>query len=793
MSLHTLSGILRFLLCLSLAGLVGCAALMGQHLNELYGQADPARYDHPFALMADAPAWREVKPILDSRCVVCHACYDAPCQLKLGAYQGVTRGGNKVKVYDSLRLLQTRPTRLFVDAQSNADWRKRGFHPVLNERASTPEAHREGGVLYRMLALKESQPWPLDSSVLPSDRYDFRIDRDQQCVAVEGFDRFREDHPEWGMPYGMPPLDRKDNATLMAWLEAGAPSGHTDTPLSAALQARISAWEQFLNGGSLKERLMSRYLYEHWFLAHLYFDDQAVGTFFEMVRSRTPPGQNIDVIATRLPYDDPGIDRVYYRLRPVEETIVAKTHMPYALSPGRMAQLRQWFLDTETPVDHLPSHEAREAANPFKTFEQLSLEGRYRFLLEDAQYIVMTFIKGPVCRGQVAVAVIQDHIWAVFADPGYLKVSGTVLTGMLKNLPLPTASDSIYQPLSSWIAYSQAQTNYLKATTDFFNRFYRGKGAPTLDMIWDGHDSNGSGNAGLTIFRHFDSASVVKGLIGVAPETVWIIGYPLLERIYYLLVAGYDVYGNTAHSVHARLYMDFLRMEGEFNFLGLLPRDQREAVRDQWYRGASTDVKDFLNGNKAHFDQETGIHYQTRQAYPELLSMLKQRLSPNQPRRWELESSGLPADALQTLRQLEALKGKGLALMPEAAILTVTDARSTRHDFTLLRRSAHSNVAGLFNEDERRLPDEDRLIIVSGPIGAYPNAFYRIRGDDIAAFVRSVRQLNTEADYTLLADRFAVRRTNPDFWSHVDAINAAYRRSFPIEAGLLDLNRLENR
>jgi len=25
----------------------------------------------------------EVKPILENRCVVCHGCYDAPCQLKL--------------------------------------------------------------------------------------------------------------------------------------------------------------------------------------------------------------------------------------------------------------------------------------------------------------------------------------------------------------------------------------------------------------------------------------------------------------------------------------------------------------------------------------------------------------------------------------------------------------------------------------------------------------------------------------------------------------------------------------
>jgi len=35
---------------------------------------------------------------------------------------------------------------------------------------------------------------------------------------------------------------------------------------------QVQAWETFLNGDSTKERLASRYLYEHLFPAHLYFD-----------------------------------------------------------------------------------------------------------------------------------------------------------------------------------------------------------------------------------------------------------------------------------------------------------------------------------------------------------------------------------------------------------------------------------------------------------------------------------------------------------------------------------------
>ncbi|MCW0469986.1 hypothetical protein OH492_16720 [Vibrio chagasii] len=36
----------------------------------------------------------EVKPIIDNRCVVCHACYDAPCQLKMSSVEGIDRGAN---------------------------------------------------------------------------------------------------------------------------------------------------------------------------------------------------------------------------------------------------------------------------------------------------------------------------------------------------------------------------------------------------------------------------------------------------------------------------------------------------------------------------------------------------------------------------------------------------------------------------------------------------------------------------------------------------------------------------
>src|SRR5450759_2448521 len=47
---------------------------------------------------------KEVKPVLDSRCAVCHSCYNSPCQLKLDSFEGADRGATKNAVYNSSRL-----------------------------------------------------------------------------------------------------------------------------------------------------------------------------------------------------------------------------------------------------------------------------------------------------------------------------------------------------------------------------------------------------------------------------------------------------------------------------------------------------------------------------------------------------------------------------------------------------------------------------------------------------------------------------------------------------------------
>jgi hypothetical protein len=766
----------------------GCATLARHQFDERYGTPDPARYDQPAAPTAEAPSYREhVQPILERRCVVCHACYDAPCQVKLGAWEGIARGGSTERVYDGGRLTEAAPSRLFVDAQSASEWRKKGFFPILNERA--PEANLEGSVLYRALALKRAHPLPGDAVL--GKPFDFSLDRDQTCPRIEEYDAYEKKYPLGGMPYGLPGLDEREFDTISRWLKAGAPA-EGPMPLAADVARQVQEWEAFLNGDSLKARLMSRYVYEHLFLGHLYFESDPARTPFRLVRSATPPGKPVAPIATRRPYDDPGVPRPFYRLVPEREAIVAKTHMPYALSPARMAKYRGWFLDAKFEIASLPSYAVETSTNPFVAFAAMPVDSRYRFLLDEAQFFVMNFIKGPVCRGQLALDVIEDRFWVVFLDPKVSagEAAAELLARQQGNLRLPAEWGSDAPILRPWREYAELETNFLKAKTKFLEQTLGAPGQLDLSVVWNGDGTNRS--AALTIFRHFDSASVVQGFVGEPPKTAWVISYPLLERIFYLLVAGYDVYGNAGHQLNSRLYMDFLRMEGEFNFLVLLPEAVREPTRDYWYRGAPEDVKQYVYGRKAAFDRETGIVYRTSDPQRELYGMLQARLAPVLAKQFDLAT--VPDAAIRSdLQALAAVRGASLAWLPETVFVRIDDAPEATRYFTILRDTGHKNVSHVFLEKGELLPAENGLTVVPGFIGAYPNAIYRVARAELPALTAAIGALASEADYRALADRFAIRRTNPAFWAASDALIDAYAKRAPIEAGLFDYNRLENR
>ncbi len=770
---------------------VGCSVYQQYDLDRRYGD-ERVRGREVTRLAAGAIDYdTQVRPILESRCVVCHACYDAPCQLKLGSSEGIDRGANPDRVYDARRLRQADLTRLFEDARTTAAWRDKDFHPVLNERVQNPEANAEVGLMSRLLELKRTHPVE-PGALLPED-VDLRLRRDQKCPTIAQLRRHERKHPDWGMPYGLPGLDPREHEIVTRWLAEGA-THLPSPPLARHLAAQVATWEQFLNQDSLKAQLGSRFIYEHLFLGHMYFgDDESSPTFFELVRSRTPPGQPIDRIATRRPYDDPGVARPYYRLAPVREAIVAKLHLPYRLDAARMQRWQQWFHDADYQVAALPSYAPEVASNPFRSFRALPVSSRYRFIIDESEFTMMGFIKGAVCRGPIALNVIDDQFYVFFVDPDAKTQlhDAEFLYRNAESLSMPAEASSNALPIVTWLRQSLHEKDWALAKQKALREDFSDGRKTSLDLLWDGDGHNP--NAALTTFRHFDSASVVKGMVGGPPKTTWVLNYPVFERMHYLMVAGFDVYGNVGHQLATRAYMDFLRMEAEFTFLESLPAAARKTEREFWYRDTRQRAYKDIVVALSKFDVDSGIRFETDQPKLELYRKIEASLEPVRQDRFGLDEPRLPKDIVTPLRTLAALQGLALEQLPQTAFLYLPDAPTGAQVFTMIRNDGHSNIASPFGERKRRLPQEDTLTVASGFIGTYPNAFYVVPRARLGEFVQQVANLHSEADYAALQLGFGVRRTDTDFWPTSDKLTELYRQGWPIEAGLLDLNRYENR
>jgi hypothetical protein len=225
----------------------------------------------------------------------------------------------------------------------------------------------------------------------------------------------------------------------------------------------------------------------------------------------------------------------------------------------------------------------------------------------------------------------------------------------------------------------------------------------------------------------------------------------------------------------------------------LLPRGARQPVRDHWYRNASPAHSQHLNSTESYYPLETGITYKTADPLAELYAMLKVHAAPITSPRYAIASSGLKGAPLASLVELSGVRGRAISHFPETAFLTVRGVTGGDRYFTVLSNNALANVAELFGEEKRRLPDEDTLTVVNGFIGAYPNAFFSVDVSELPGFVGAMRSLASEADYRQLLARYGIRRTDERFWDHSDALMGAYRRWAPKEAALFDYNRFENR
>ncbi len=743
---------------------------------------------------------RDVKPILDKRCVPCHSCYNSPCQAKYSSFEGIDRGASKLKVYNALRLKAMTPTRLFIDAKNTQEWHQKSFFS-LTKNFDTNTSYNSS-IMIHMLHDKKSHPKIIGS---------YRPETDKLICPknLQEMGEYLKEKPNHGMPYGMPAVKDKEYNTLTQWLAQGAKGPTLKeqkklTSPSKLAQIQIKKWEQFFNINDAKHIMTARYLYEHLFLAHWHFTTTRNREFFRLVRSRTAAPQAIDEIASVRPFDNPNIDKFYYRLQKIHSTIVHKTHMLLEFNDTKLERFKELFIQEKwLQKPHVIGYKIKNNTNPFLVFSQIPPKIRYQFLLDNAQFTVMTFIRGPVCRGQIALNVIHDHFWVMFQDPNFdiSVLHPEFLLHQSSNLAMPIATTT--QDLLATFSdkYRHKSANFFKDKEALIRQeFPQGQG---YEAIWKGN--NNLDTPLLTIYRHFDSASVHKGVVGRLPRTMWVIDYPQFERIYYSLVAGYDVFGNVSHQTNIRRYMDFLRIEGELNFLSFMPKNRRLQMFKSWYL-QDDDVQDLekfsISKNtqkikyktkypksefienlvKQHILKSTHIHFDTLNYYNEY------QIPPHMPSKF------------QTIGEIKQA-AKSLTAPGTSFIQFVTDhdvntlrvrvilKNKTSRVFTLVINRWHDNVNSLFSEESMLNPHLDTLDFIEGSVGSYPNAFLVVHTQDLADFFDILQNFNGDAYYKKRLQKYWIGRENKKFWTTYDWFQNYFNQTEPIKSGLYDLNR----
>ncbi len=629
------------------------------------------------------------------------------------------------------------------------------------------------------------------------------LQRKNECSLPSEFDEYAKKKPLQGMPLAITGLSDSEYETLQQWLREGSVIDEKPLPLPQQEQQQIHQWEAFFNQTAPKNQLVSRYLYEHFFLAHLYFDGLDSGNFFELVRSSTPSGEPIRIIATMRPNDDPG-QPFYYRLRKIESTLVYKTHITYPLSEDRLRRFEALFLTPDWEVAQLPDYSDESALNPFVTFSAIPARARYQFMLDTAQYIVMTFIRGPVCRGQVATDVINDHFYVLFQDPDAdLSVTDPAYLESVQPYLVLTREKGRLLTLGPDWAYREHERNeYIRLRGQRY-RESQPKGR-SLEDIWDGDGSNT--HAALTVFRHFDNASVVKGFVGDVPKTLWVMDYPMLERTYYELVVNFNVFGTAAHQAETRLYFDLIRSGGENNFLHFMPPSVRSAMRDAWYQGSDAQLKVTNSYAIVNEDLPVQIAYRTPDPKTEFVARVTEHLKAaagpadvlNRCTQPPCKRAGASAAERQVEASLQALAAQPASLdsmrfvdfMPDVSFLRVSTGDPDRDlAYTLVRNKAHTNVAFLLDEEKRREPDKDTLTLYPGLLGSYPNFMFDVPLHRIEAFSAALHAVQTREQFMQVVETYGLSRTHPQIWSNFHWFVDYMRRTRPVEAGIYDMNR----
>lgn len=788
----------------------------------------------------------KVQPLLGQRCVSCHSCTDSPCNMKLTSYEGIRRGASPINYY-TVRLGEAPDPKTSLGAQS--------FYSVID--FFTVDS-TQGSLLYRLveqgmqnsLASDPAGAFDLEGVRELQNRYDQSAA--YQCPSdMTAYELYRKRHPLAGMPFGLPRLNNTEFAILHNWMAAGAkgPAPENFPELYLPSQPRvIDTWERWLNQDTPKSRLLGRYLYEHLFAAHIHFEEMP-GEFYQLIRARTPPGSGrvsgLDEIITPLATDDPGVDRVYYRLRKITELIARKKHVVWRVNDTTLQGLDDHFLK---PPWRVPDHQIvlpdYRYTNPFRVFAQIPARMRHRFMLENSKLIVEAMVRSPVCLGRSATYAIADHFWVFFLRPESDVSSGapffriseraleTMEEDMMRRIAEPTVRGRFDNNRVYTNGYEQALRRDLQAQVDRGLRSHAGLG---LGDLWDGGGENP--NAWLTVLRHDASATVHYGQEGGLPQSIWVLSFANFERLYYNLVVDFKFWGSVAHKLGTWQSMGHARLDGEDLFVSFLPEASRATTREYYSGGMKLPAQiitgyigKFFTGKKieryidlypilsAGRPALTSLPGKER-ADHEFARLIQARMSPD-VRVSDDRLNGRMSDAQNiyvsapigqitlgkmldfeqwehAMRQVTEDRGQGryAPYLPSITYLRVGRNGEYRL-YTLISNRGYLSHNIIFYKDQERDPKRDTISIYRGAVGDYPELFLDVPLDmasDFLGRVQALDEINYREGLRTLKQDYGIRRNSVEFWPFVDWLHQSLANEPDgyLYGGIIDLSKYD--
>ena len=742
----------------------------------------------------------DIQPILAKRCVACHSCTNAPCQLNMTSYKALERGLTKLNPY-AVSVAKKPDTRI-INNWPTERWRKMNFFSVLP--GEEPGRPPEDSIIYRNIwrgrtnlaanmSFNESE---IRRMVKAHVRSEF------ECpVNSKEYDAFEAKYPQGGMPCALPALPDSERQVLLDWIKSGAPGPSAAAQKMASMpratakskgdpQAMIAAWEKFLNPDSLSGQLVGRYIYEHSFIANIHLAENP-GEFYRIVRSSTAYPGNIEQIYTEAPQDDPQIQgRVFYRMQKVDRVIEAKTHVAWPLSMADIDNFNSMFKPDTWSITQLPGY---TSGNPFEVFEAIPVRARAQFLLENARMIMQSKGRGPICFEQGATYEADEYFFYFFLDPD--------------------SDPSVLEPklgLSTWDDFYKRDLNW-KSVPQFGMEFGEGryreafeatlrKLKPTglgIDDIWTGSKNRPNPNALVVGRRHqyhyefdYSGTRILTGL----PRSAELMSYAGIERSYYNVVAQYKYYEGAMHKLMSWDWEAYGRTEGEDLFVSLFSNQSyRNQLRER-YTGPKGRFyywlyRDYAAGRPA----AAPANYDDGAMLKAILAKLGGNIIGDPDRLNNWPDSSLPKgiatqiksidDWEAGLRSLTARKTPYAQLIPNVIYVRIDGTQL----YTLYANRGYTPDKLTLLEAQSRDRTKDMMMAYKGLLGIAPELFIDLRLSDAADFLSKLAQVTTVDGWESLAAKYKIGRNSEKFWPFVDWISAWQHEHMPIEAGILEL------